>query len=213
MRTSNCDMYINNLITIIQTVRTEPMVTMGQLTAAINPIGWTLPVVPELDDLTIGGLIAGVGVETSSHIYGLFQHICCEFEVVTADARVVVCSPSVRPDLFYNIPWSHGTLGFVVGGYTLLFANVKIHHAVLLQFCADATAHDTALCITCRCSMYPKCFDCACILACATSLFNDYKSIVVIALVVTHTQQNTCSTCVMHITYMHTILVYIYVNR
>jgi FAD/FMN-containing dehydrogenase len=90
------------------------MVTMGQLTAAINPIGWTLPVVPELDDLTIGGLIAGVGVETSSHIYGLFQHICCEFEVVTADANVVVCSPTVRPDLFYNIPWSHGTLGFVV---------------------------------------------------------------------------------------------------
>ena len=90
------------------------MVTMGQLTAAINPIGWTLPVVPELDDLTIGGLIAGVGVETSSHIYGLFQHICCKFEVVTADASVVVCSPTVRPDLFYNIPWSHGTLGFVV---------------------------------------------------------------------------------------------------
>ncbi|KAG5190685.1 hypothetical protein JKP88DRAFT_271415 [Tribonema minus] len=100
--------------TVNKCVRVEPMVTMGQLTAAINPLGWTLPVVPELDDLTIGGLIAGVGVETSSHIYGLFQHICREFEVVLADASVVTCSATQRPDLFYNVPWSHGTLGFVV---------------------------------------------------------------------------------------------------
>lgn len=41
-------------------VRVEPLVTMGQLTAALNPLGWTVPVLPELDDLTIGGLIAGM---------------------------------------------------------------------------------------------------------------------------------------------------------
>lgn len=35
-------------------VRVEPMVTMGQLTATLIPMGWTLPVVPELDDLTVG---------------------------------------------------------------------------------------------------------------------------------------------------------------
>lgn len=27
---------------------------MGQLTAYLNPMGWTIPVVPELDDLTVG---------------------------------------------------------------------------------------------------------------------------------------------------------------
>ena len=27
----------------------------------------------ELDDLTVGGLVMGTGIETSSHIYGLFQ--------------------------------------------------------------------------------------------------------------------------------------------
>lgn len=32
----------------------EPLVTMGQLTAYLNPMGWTIPVVPELDDLTVG---------------------------------------------------------------------------------------------------------------------------------------------------------------
>lgn len=48
-------------------VRVEPLVTCGQLTATLNPLGWTIPVVPELDDLTIGGLVSGFGVETSSH--------------------------------------------------------------------------------------------------------------------------------------------------
>ena len=47
--------------------RLEPMVTMGQLTRSLIPLGWTLPVLPELDDLTVGGLMAGVGIESSSH--------------------------------------------------------------------------------------------------------------------------------------------------
>ena len=35
-------------------VRVEPMATMGQITATLTPLGWTLPLVPELDDLTVG---------------------------------------------------------------------------------------------------------------------------------------------------------------
>ena len=34
--------------------RVEPMVTMGQLSRTLTPLGWTIPVVPELDDLTVG---------------------------------------------------------------------------------------------------------------------------------------------------------------
>ena len=37
-------------------VRVEPLVTMGQLTATLLPLGWILPVLPELDDLTVGKL-------------------------------------------------------------------------------------------------------------------------------------------------------------
>jgi len=35
-------------------VRVEPLVSMGQITATLNPLGWTMPIVPELDDLTVG---------------------------------------------------------------------------------------------------------------------------------------------------------------
>lgn len=109
-----------NLIDILgvdtkrEVVHVEPMVTMGQVTACLNPLGWTLPVLPELDDLTVGGLIMGVGVETSSHKFGLFQHCCVSFELVLADGSVVRCSKDENPDLFYSVPWSYGTLGFLV---------------------------------------------------------------------------------------------------
>lgn len=58
-----------------RTVRCEPLVTMGQLSRTLSRLGWTIPILPELDDLTVGGLVMGTGIETSSHKYGLFQVI------------------------------------------------------------------------------------------------------------------------------------------
>ncbi|MBL0308528.1 MAG: FAD-binding oxidoreductase [Bacteroidetes bacterium] len=112
-------------------VRVEPLATMGQITATLNPLGWTLPVVPELDDLTVGGLINGFGVESSSHKYGLFQFICESFEIVTADGTVAQCSKNENVALFYAIPWSHGTLGFLVSATLKIIPAkkyVKLHY-------------------------------------------------------------------------------------
>lgn len=89
------------------------MVTMGQLSATLNPLGWTIPVLPEIDDLTVGGLVMGTGIESSSHKHGLFQHICVSYELVLSDGSVVICSMEDRPDLFYSVPWSYGTLGIL----------------------------------------------------------------------------------------------------
>ncbi|XP_034979163.1 delta(24)-sterol reductase [Zootoca vivipara] len=112
-------------------VRVEPLVTMGQLTAHLNPIGWTVPVVPELDDLTVGGLIMGTGIESSSHIYGLFQHSCVAYELVLADGSHVRCTPEENSDLFYAVPWSCGTLGFLVAAEIKMIPAkkyVKLHY-------------------------------------------------------------------------------------
>nr|CAB3237581.1 delta(24)-sterol reductase-like [Phallusia mammillata] len=95
-------------------VRLEPLVTMGQVTSLLLPLGWTLPIVPELDDLTVGGLIMGTGIETSSHKYGLMQHVCVSYELVLPDGSLVKCSKEENQDLFYAVPWSYGTLGFLV---------------------------------------------------------------------------------------------------
>ncbi|NDA64379.1 MAG: FAD-binding oxidoreductase, partial [Chitinophagia bacterium] len=54
-------------------ITVEPLVTTGQLTGALLHLGYTLPVVPEMDDLTVGGLVNGTGIESSSHLEGLFH--------------------------------------------------------------------------------------------------------------------------------------------
>jgi len=95
------------------TVRVEPQVTMGQLTSTLLPRGWTIPCVPEMDDLTCGGLICGCGIEATSHRYGLFQAICLQFELVTCDGEVTTCSAEHNADLFRAVPWSYGTLGLL----------------------------------------------------------------------------------------------------
>lgn len=108
-----------NLIDILEVdlnrgvIRVEPLVNMGQISATLAKLGWTIAIVPELDDLTVGGLVMGTGIESSSHIYGLFQHICESYELVLADGSLITCSKHENSDLFYAVPWSYGTLGFL----------------------------------------------------------------------------------------------------
>ena len=113
-------------------VRVEPSVTIGQLATALVKEGWTLPIVPELDDLIIGGLIMGGGIEAQSAKCGLFHKICKQYEMVMADGSSVSeimvwpfesiksfnllqiwVNPDSEPDLYKAIPFSFGTLGFL----------------------------------------------------------------------------------------------------
>lgn len=96
-----------------KTVQVEPMVSIGNLNDFLIGKGWTLPIVPELDDLTIGGLVMGGGIESTSHKYGLFSNICRAYQLVLGDGSAVWCSPAENEDLFLAVPFSYGTLGFL----------------------------------------------------------------------------------------------------
>lgn len=62
---------------------------------------------------------------TYSHKVGLYQEAIVSYEVVTADGNVITVTDSnEHSDLFYCLPWSHGTLGFLVG-LTLRIVKVK----------------------------------------------------------------------------------------
>lgn len=104
---------ILDIDTANQVVTVEPMVKMKQLSQTLNPLGWTIPVIPELDDLTVSGLIMGIGLESSSHRYGLFQDNCISYEIILSSGEIVTCSKDENPDLYYAIPSSYGTLGFI----------------------------------------------------------------------------------------------------
>ncbi|XP_051128559.1 delta(24)-sterol reductase-like [Andrographis paniculata] len=95
--------------------RVEPLVDMGQISRVTVPMNLSPAVLPELDDLTVGGLINGYGIEGSSHIYGLFSDTIVSCEIVLADGRLVKATrDNEYSDLFYAIPWSQGTLGLLV---------------------------------------------------------------------------------------------------
>ena len=96
------------------TVTVEPMVTVGQATKVLNPLGWTLACTLEIMDATIGGLCIAVGMTTHSHRVGLIQETVLWYDVVVASGEVVRASPTENKELYYALPWSHGTLGFVV---------------------------------------------------------------------------------------------------
>uniref|UniRef100_A0A7S1B9R5 Delta(24)-sterol reductase n=1 Tax=Corethron hystrix TaxID=216773 RepID=A0A7S1B9R5_9STRA len=95
------------------TIRVEPMVNMGQISHYLIAKGYTIPILPEMDDLTVGGLMMGVGIECSSHKYGLFNDTVEELEIVLADGSVMTCSKTENREMFDALPWSYGTLGFL----------------------------------------------------------------------------------------------------
>ncbi|KAF7286917.1 hypothetical protein GWI33_003184 [Rhynchophorus ferrugineus] len=106
------------------TVRVEPMVTVGEITNYLIPKGYTLAVTLEVTDATLGGLAMGTGMSTHSHLVGLYQETVVSYEVVLGDGSLVTASKDVNADLYYCLPWSHGSLGFLVA-LTLKLIKVK----------------------------------------------------------------------------------------
>lgn len=72
-------------------------------------------VVPQLKSITIGGAVAGCGIESSSFRYGLVHETVQEMEILLADGRTVSCTPhNEHSDLFHGFPNSYGTLGYAL---------------------------------------------------------------------------------------------------
>ena len=61
----------------------------------------------------MAGLINGLGIETSSHKYGLFPSIVIEMEVVLANGDLLTVSHQHHTDLFYALFGSLGTIAVI----------------------------------------------------------------------------------------------------
>jgi len=115
IRTSHLD-HILEVDEENMSIRAEPSVNMGDITNYLMPRGLALLCQVEMESLTIGGLSMGLGMETNSHNLGWFQESVVEFEIVTAESppQVRRITPESDPDVFYALPHSVGTLGFLV---------------------------------------------------------------------------------------------------
>ena len=96
-------------------VDAEGMATYEALVDACLPHGVMPAVVPQLKTITIGGAVAGVGIEATSHRHGLVHEAMELVEVLTGDAEVVTCTrTNEHADLFHGFPNSYGTLGYAL---------------------------------------------------------------------------------------------------
>lgn len=96
-------------------VHAEGMTTFEDLADATLEHGLVPAVVPELATITIGGAIAGGGIESSSFKYGLVHDAITEMEILLADGSLVVATPdNDYRDLFFGLPNTFGTLGYVM---------------------------------------------------------------------------------------------------
>ena len=97
-------------------VEAEGMITYEALADATLRHGAMPAVVPQLKSITLGGAVAGVGIEASAFRRGLVHHTVAALEVLTGDGRIVSCTPdNEHRDLFFGFPNSYGTLGYVLG--------------------------------------------------------------------------------------------------
>jgi len=96
-------------------VESEGMATYETLVATCLAHGVMPAIVPQLKTITLGGAVAGVGIEATSHRHGLVHETALELEVLTGDGRILVCTPdNEHADLFFGFPNSYGTLGYAL---------------------------------------------------------------------------------------------------
>jgi delta24-sterol reductase len=108
------------------TIHVEPFVTVGQATHHLIERGFMLAVNLEIAEATLGGLALAVGMTTHSHKVGLLSETVVAYELVTADGERLRVTADSDPELFRALPWSHGTLGLLVG-LELRIIPVKSH--------------------------------------------------------------------------------------
>ena len=96
-------------------VEAEGMVRYVDLADATLGQGVMPAVVPQLKSITLGGAVAGVGIEATSFRHGLVHDAVTALEVLTGDGRVVTATPeNEHRDLFFGFPNSYGTLGYAL---------------------------------------------------------------------------------------------------
>ena len=93
----------------------EGMTSYDDFTKETLKHGLLPAVVPELKSITVGGAMAGVGIESSSFKYGLVHETVTAMEVLTGGGIIVSCQRGdEHQDLFFGFPNSFGTLGYAL---------------------------------------------------------------------------------------------------
>ena len=100
---------------INQEILVEPGVTMEKLFNETSKYNMVPLILPEFKFLTVGGLIQGTGLESSSFKYGQFNDICSELHFVTEsiDDIIIAKKDNAYSDLYNGVSGSLGGLAIL----------------------------------------------------------------------------------------------------
>lgn len=97
------------------TLEVEGLITYEQVVNFTLPRGFLPTVTPELKHITVGGAIVGIGIESSCFRYGFVHDGLLEADVLLTDGSIVTCrADNEYADLFFALPNSYGTLGYIL---------------------------------------------------------------------------------------------------
>ncbi|GAA4869737.1 FAD-binding oxidoreductase [Saccharopolyspora cebuensis] len=120
----------------------QGMATYESIVDALLPAGYVPLVVPQLKTITLGGAVAGLGIEASSFRNGLPHESVRELEVLTGSGEVVRARPdNEHADLFRGFPNSYGTLGYAL---RLEIELERVHPYVRLRHLRFGSAQECA---------------------------------------------------------------------
>jgi len=129
----------------------EGMASFYDIVEETLKYGFIPKIIPELGGITIGGAISGLAVESTSFRFGLLHRVITEMEVITGDGKLYICKPDNEyHDLFYGMPNSYGTLGYILSAkielipaqpYVYLqfkkYDNLDTYFQAIKSFCAE----------------------------------------------------------------------------
>ncbi|HEV8503051.1 MAG TPA: FAD-binding oxidoreductase [Casimicrobiaceae bacterium] len=96
-------------------VEVEGLATYDDLVTATLPHGTMPAVVPQLKTITVGGALAGVGIEATSFRQGLVHDTLLALDVLLPGGDIVTATAdNGYADLFHGFANSYGTLGYAL---------------------------------------------------------------------------------------------------
>lgn len=93
----------------------EPTITMRSLLNATLARGMIPALLPEFPGITLGGAIAGGGIESTSYQHGLLHSTCLQYELLNGSGEILSLSPEQESSsaLFHGISSAFGSLGLL----------------------------------------------------------------------------------------------------
>ena len=129
--------FLNKVINIDlenKTIHVEALITYENLLDYTLQYNLIPQIVPELKTLTVGGTISGVGLESSSFKYGLVPDMVYEFDILTGTGNILTINKDNNKELFYGLPNTYGTLGYVLSAKLKLIDSKPFVHIKNISF-------------------------------------------------------------------------------